>query len=282
MDVGEIIKDSLKYPFSDWKKFLMFGVMILFANIFFEFVLLIPNIVLFGVLGVIGFIFGLFVIGYMFKVIKSSLKCINKLPEFNNWINMGFEGSKVFIVYIVYLIPVILIMLSILLNSFDVQNTYNKLTEFDSINFLLIPLISIIWPGIIGMVITLIDLSMMIIGTVIVSCLGILYIILVVPIILVAIANMAYYEGELKSGFRIREIFEEISLIGWKNLIKWYVVIGILYLILIIIANTINSYISLINPILGGLIMLLFLLPYSYIFLARSVALFYMPDEEEH
>ena len=33
----------------------------------------------------------------------------------------------------------------------------------------------------------------------------------VIPIILVAIANMAYYEGEFKSAFRIREIIEEIS-----------------------------------------------------------------------
>lgn len=93
---------------------------------------------------------------------------------------------------------------------------------------------------------------------------------------------MAYYEGELKSGFRIREIFEEISLIGWKNLIKWYITIGILYLILIIIASTIRTYISIINPILGGLIMLLFILPYSYIFLARSIALFYIHEKMRH
>lgn len=201
----------------------------------------------------------------MFKIIKSSLNGINKLPEFNNWINMGFGG---FIVYIVYLIPVILLVL-IWMIIFGVQDKSNILAGFDSIYFLLTPLISIIWPGIMSTIINLINFLMMIIGAVIVSYLGILYIILVVPIILVAVTNMAYYEGELKSGFRIREIFEEISLIGWKNLIKWYIIIGILYLILIIIASTIRTYIGIINPILGGLIMLLFILPYSYIFLAR-------------
>lgn len=117
----------------------------------------------------------------MFKIIKSSLNGINKLPEFNNWINMGFEGFKGFIVYIVYLIPVILLVL-IWMIIFGVQDKSNILAGFDSIYFLLTPLISIIWPGIMSTIINLINFLMMIIGAVIVSYLGILYIILVVPI----------------------------------------------------------------------------------------------------
>jgi hypothetical protein len=34
MSMGEIVKDSLRYPFSDWKKFLIFGIISLIAVIF--------------------------------------------------------------------------------------------------------------------------------------------------------------------------------------------------------------------------------------------------------
>ncbi len=32
MKVSEIVKDSLRYPFSDWKKILIFGIIILIGN----------------------------------------------------------------------------------------------------------------------------------------------------------------------------------------------------------------------------------------------------------
>lgn len=291
MNVGEIIKDSLKYPFSDWKKFLIFGIIIVFANIYFDLAFLTQNYVLLFVLGVIGFIFGLFAFGYMFKIIKSSLKGINKLPEFN-WINMGFEGVKVFIVYIVYLIPVILIILLLWLNMHSSLN--EEIAYINPINYLFIPLISIIWPGIIALILSLLELPMIIPEVFTISYLGILYTFLVIPLILVAIANMAYYEGELKSGFRFREIFEEISLIGWKNLIKWYIATGIIFLTLFIIILAVfiffdllySSYISDLNQppyisTIQNVILALTIIPYVYIFISRSVALFYMPYEEK-
>jgi hypothetical protein len=129
---------------------------------------------------------------------------------------------------------------------------------------------------------------------VILSYLGILYTILVIPIILIAVANMAH-KGELKSGFKIRELYEKISLIGWKNLIKWYITTGVIFLVLfmmVILAYnlfylfylnylSINEPLNLIPTIYGFIIPTLIISPYTYIFISRSVALFYMPDEEE-
>ena len=286
MKVREITKDALKYPRSDWKKYLIFGIIILFANIYQEFGSLTQNSGLLIALAIIGFIIRLFAFGYLFKIIKASLKGVDKLPEFNNLTYMGIDGVKVFMVYIVYLIPVILIMLLIWLNG--------ELIEFDPISFLSIHLTSFLWPGILGLITIILDLPMMIVG-VIVGYLLILYIILVIPIILVAIANMAYYEGELKSGFRFGEIFERIFLIGWKNLIKWYIVTGFIFLILFVMIIVVYnlSYLFYLNylstivplnlfpPIYGLIIPSLIIGPYAYIFLSRSVALLYMPDEED-
>ena len=280
MNIRAIIKDSLKYPLSDWKNYLIFGIIIVFANSYFEFSSLTQNSGLLIALVLIWFIMGLFAFGYMFKIIKSSLKCADKLPEFNNLIDIGMEGVKVFIVYIVYLIPVILIVFLLWLHF----------SEFNLISFLSISLPSKIWPGITGLSATPLDFPIMTFEGVILSYLGILYTILIIPVILIATANMAYYEGDLKSGFKIREIFEKISRIGWKNLIKWYITTGFIFLVLfmvVIVAYnlfyllSINEPLNLIPTIFGFIIPALIISPYTYTFISRSVALFYMPDEEE-
>ncbi len=101
---------------------------------------------------------------------------------------------------------------------------------------------------------------------------------LIIPIFLVAIAHMAYYEGELRSAFKIQEIIEEISDIGWINLIKWYIVTGIIFLIFMFASNIIAFIGSFLNFILISTILSLTLIPYFYMFYARALALFYMME----
>ena len=83
----------------------------------------------------IGFITGLFVNGYMFKIIKTSLNEENKLPGFNAWINMLIDGIKVFLVSIVYLVvPTLIIMLLIplLFSGFDLSILGMAYTSLES------------------------------------------------------------------------------------------------------------------------------------------------------
>jgi hypothetical protein len=93
---------------------LILGIIIIFANLYFDIGELIPDNGLISALQIIGFIIGLFIYGYMFKIIKSSLECINELPEFNELVNIFTDGFKVVIVAIVYLIPILLVMLGAL------------------------------------------------------------------------------------------------------------------------------------------------------------------------
>lgn len=90
MDVGEIISDSIRYPSSDWKKYLILGVLLVIPIVFF-----------------IAF-------GYILRIIKSSIAGYDELPEFDDVASLFIDGLKVFIVTIVYnIIPLIVIIVGI-------------------------------------------------------------------------------------------------------------------------------------------------------------------------
>ena len=46
----------------------------------------------------------------------------------------------------------------------------------------------------------------------------------------IAIANMAYYDGDLGAAFRFSEILDYIARIGWGKYIATYIVIALLHL----------------------------------------------------
>ena len=64
-----------------------------------------------GAFFIFAFLIGLFVSGYFFRIIKSSLDGMDELPGLNNWNDMFISGIKVFIVSFVYLIPALLIII---------------------------------------------------------------------------------------------------------------------------------------------------------------------------
>ena len=285
MNIREIVKDAVNYPLSDWKKILILGIIIVISGIS---TIVAPlgtsnmdvKLLLFG----IGFIIGLFVSGYMFRIIKLSLNGKTELPEFKDLVDMGAEGVKVFLTFIVYSIPAILIILILTLSFSESYVLALGNIGLNPLNLVLNPFLSVIWQGIM-IVSSLLYLFFLFIepDSGIYAFIGILYMIIITPILLVAIANMAYYEGELRSAFRFQEILNEISSIGWFNLIKWYIVNGIIFLIIFMGINTVISYIfGLIHlDIVGGVLISLIVTPYFYMYFARSVALFYMPDKED-
>jgi hypothetical protein len=283
MNIGEIVKDAVTYPLSDWKKILILGIIIIVNGISAVAMSLgVTNIDVKLLLVGIGFIIGFFVSGYTLRIIKSSLDGKTELPRFNNWVDMGIGGVKVFLTFIVYSIPAIIIMLILIVSFFESFTLSLENIGSNPLEFLFNPFLSVIWLGIPNIGAYLSDILSFVGPEGISALIGILYMIIITPILLVAIANMAYYEGELKSAFRFHEIFDEITSIGWINLIKWYVVAGIIFLIIFIGINVAISYIfSLIYlDIVGGVLISLIISPFFFMYFARAVALFYMPDEE--
>jgi hypothetical protein len=275
MNIGEIVKDALAYPFSDYKKILILGIIMLVGNLSIGQLLGTINALLgtnnvavvIILLGIIGLVCIFLARGYQFRIISSSLNGAEELPKFINWIEMIKDGIKVFTVTVIYLIPVILIT-SAFISSFVtilaiILSNLPSLVTSALIGGGINTLISthVTSPGI-GFLITL------------------LYMMVVTPISLISIANMANNNSKLVEAFKFREIFNKIAIIGWKNLIIWYVTTGFVFLILSIVGLVINGILGVIYPIAGTILTSLIILSYIYMYLYRSVALLYTTNKE--
>lgn len=282
MKVRVIIKDSLKYPLSDWKKFLILGLIFIIIYILNFSAHQGKNVYLLVLLIGIAFVVGLFVNGYIFRIINSTFDGKNELPEFNNWQDMGIDGVKIYLAYIVYLIPVLLIIIDFILlfGGKTLNSGYSVFNVTPEPN-------SVLWQGINSFINSMFTIEIYypskfiyqpIFG--ILCPIGLLYAIIITPIVLMAIANMMLDDGDLKSAYKIREIFEEISVIGWGNLIKWYILTAIIFMILMSIGFIIFLLYNSITPNIIAIINALIIYPYFTLFLSRSIALFYIPEED--
>ena len=179
-------------------------------------------------------------IGYVFRIIKATLAGIDELPEFDEIGSMFVDGLKVFVVGIIYAIPVCdHISNCRFINGRKYCCNYSK----SSYGYLLAILLGNIIFFIIALIIGLVELM--------------------------AIANMAYNDGDLGAAFRFSEILDIIAAIGWGKYIATYIVIVIIAMIGVIIG-------ALTMIILIGFILLpLIILPYVVMFEARGIALLF-------
>ena len=252
MNITDIMKDSLRYPLSDWKKFLIFGIILVFTNMFSITSLFTDDLTLaFGSL-VLGFIIGFLAKGYLFTIIKSSLTSEDELPEFKALGVMFKDGIKVLLVGLVYvIIPVFLIVIfglflleifgDLILNLGGTLST--SVTVGLGIDFLVL--------------------------------IAILYVVIIIPITLVAMANMACKDSKLSAAFRFHEIFSKIREMGCKNLILWYITVGIPFLVLLVIDIGLGLLLNLIILKLCFLLISVIAATYFYIYVARSLGLIY-------
>ena len=171
MNMGGIIKDSLRYPFSDWKKILILGIIVLITGTDYIFFRLSSNVTLTILFVIITWVIAFFARGYQFRIIKSSLNGVRELPEFNAWIDMFVDGIKVFIVGFVYLIPAILII------AFAALSYGSAIINFQA------PLSSS-------------DVNILV-NVIILVLIAILYTIIILPIEIIAIAHMANNDSKL-------------------------------------------------------------------------------------
>lgn len=271
MNIKQIVRDSLRYPLLDWKKFLFFGILIVISETSVNYFTSILSNVSIPLLVVINFILILLVDGYYFKIVKSSLNNALKPPEFDDWKVMFINGVKISFVYIIYLIPLILIILCFLILFPSTIVTAIKIIEYHPlsagkmIQYMLWYLTGGIW-----------------------SYIGTVYLIIVYPIMNVAVAHMAYHDSKLGTAFKFREIFDIIGKIGWKDLVIWYIVVEIIVFAISMIGYLIRLFIIMIlhvginnNPIFG-ILDLLIIVPYYAMFFARALALFYISEDERY
>ncbi|MGB9978977.1 DUF4013 domain-containing protein [Methanobacterium sp.] len=250
MDIGDLVSDALKYPLSDWTKILILGIILVIAGIANISRTFMADNTLISVLGIIGLIVGLLGYGYFFRIIKSSLAGISELPSFDDLVTMFIDGIKVAIVGLIYSIPAIILIL-----IFAASIMLSLISNPSSI-----PVGMLIGAGV-GII------------------LAMLYMLVITPIIAVAIANMAYNDGEFGAAFRFSEILDKIGNIGWGNLIIWYIVTIIVYIVIAIIGGIITGLFSLLHPVITLVLMSLIVTPYLQMYVARSIASLYSSQE---
>jgi hypothetical protein len=180
------------------------------------------------------------VLGYMFRIIKATLAGIDELPEFDEIGDMFVDGLKVFVVGFVYAIPVwILSAIFGLVTGGNSAAAVTSLGTGYALAFILGNIVFIIIAVIIGL------------------------------IELMAIANMAYNDGDLGTAFRFSEILDIIATIGWGKYIVTYIVIVILATIGVMI-GVFTMFV-----IIGIILLPLFILPYLIMFEARGIGLLF-------
>lgn len=179
-------------------------------------------------------------LGYLFKIVKTSFKGLDELPDFDNWKSIYLDGFKLIVVIIIYALPVAAIFL--LINP--------GIISIDPSNFSLI----ILWSLFIGI--------------------PLLIFIAIGLIEYMAIANMALYDGNITAAFSFREIIKRISMIGWRKYLIYYFLIWI-----IVVLTALISYLTLLITV-GIIIIPLVIIPYFMILSSRLLAMIFASSED--
>lgn len=232
--IREIVLDAVKYPAEDWMKVIILGFLTLLSFI--------------GILTEINIFTLLFLIilplplGYLFKIIKSSFKGFDKLPDFNHWRYMYTDGIKLIFVLIIYAIPMVAVFL-----FFNYELLFNLNIPGFSLYLL--------WSWLFG------------------STPQIIIFLLIGLVEYIGIANMVLYDGEISAAFRFREILKRISMMGWKKYLVFYATIWILGIFAALI-----SIITL-SVLIGIIVIPLLIIPYFLALNARFCALVFASSE---
>lgn len=247
MNIGDIIKNSLSYPLSNTKNFIILGLLILLAELYSILLSLGVRTGIVTLLIVLTIIIAILRGGYNLRVLGSSIAGSDVLPDFVNWKGMFVDGIKLFIVSIIYMIPLIAILV---LGGF-VMGIIIASSGASSGSF--------------GR--TMIMFIIAIVG---------LYIIIIYPVLLMGFANMANNENNLNKAFKFGEIRAKISGLGLGSYVKWYIGTGIIYAIFLIVGLLLPLIFELEQIRIVGIIINAFIIgPFAILFLMRSTSLMY-------
>ncbi|MEM4526005.1 MAG: DUF4013 domain-containing protein [Methanothermobacter sp.] len=187
-----------------------------------------------------------FALGYVFRALKATIAGFDELPEFDEWGEMFIDGLKVFVVTLAYMIIPLIIM------GVGVFTGLSSAGVFTIYGNVMVTAPTLLQAG----------LGLIIIGIIVAIIFGLLW--------TIAIAHMAYNDSELRAAFQFREILDVISEIGWTEYILWYIVVIIVAIVILFIGSLVGMI-----PVLGQILVPLFVTPYLTLFYFRALGLRY-------
>jgi hypothetical protein len=210
------------------------------------------KVIILGILFLLSFLIvpAFLTMGYLFRALKWSIAGVDNLPDFDDWGKMFIDGLKVFVVQLAYfIVPLVIIFISV-------------------------------WASI-GSLLTLQSVGDVNVPTTAFSLMGGLFFLRVMVTVIfgvyftIALANMAYCNGEIRAAFRFSEITDRIAAIGWVDLIIWYVMMIIIGLGIGFVASILFFI-----PILGWFLIILMVYPYLYLLYSRALGLLFVSGFE--
>ncbi len=247
MNISEIFSNSFKYPFSNIKKFAIFGIIVVLATIN---LFMANNSILQIIFNIVSFIAIILVLGYGLNVVKYGFNEINELPNFNFKIDF-VNGLKLFVLQCCYyIIPLILVYITAYFSGFlqalvDLVSSYYETGVYSFSNMFL---------------------TSMTITTVVAIILSIIFALFAN----IGMARLAKYD-DIFEGINISKVFKDLKKIGIAKTIGWLIVLIIVGFILMFI----GVGISIVIPFVGSVIASFIVISYLYLFYYRCVGLLY-------
>lgn len=264
MNLKEIIVDSVKYPISDTRKFLIFCAL----SILLSLSTIIPsyginNDTLTIILTIVSLIVAFIILGYSVDVVKNGAERKDTLPDFD-YLKQFIMGIKALILEIIYfIIPAVITIL--------VASASGLFSSFTSIIYSSIDAMSK-GAG------NLTSISAAIPQSTITTFTNALTVTLIVGIILFIIFSLMSFTafvrfaktGSGTEALRFRQILKDMSNVGFGKIIVTLIVIYIISVLLIIVAALIGLI-----PYIGVFISLFVAQPFIILFFNRAIGLLY-------
>ena len=264
MNLREIILDAIKYPVSDTRKFLIFCALIILMSLS----SVLPS---YGIkdgtfaiiLSLVTLIVSFIVLGYSVDVIKGGCEGEDTLPDYD-FVKQFVMGIKAFILEIIYfIIPAVIVI--IVASATGLFSSFTK----------------IIYASVDAMANNASNLTMIMAAipqSTMNTFTNALTVTLIVAIILFIIFSLMSFSGLVRfaktgsgiEGLRFREIFKDMSKIGFVKIIVTLIVIYIIALALSFVIGLIGLI-----PYIGVFIGIFVGVPFIMLFVYRAIGLLY-------
>ena len=264
MNLREIIMDSIKYPISDTRKFLIFCALIILMSLS----TILPsygfkNGTLSIILTIVTLVVSFIVLGYLVEVIKGGTEGNDTLPDFD-YVKQFVIGIKALILDIIYfIIPAVIVII--------VASATGLFSSFTKIVYVSIDAISNGTDNFTAIMATVPKSTMA-------TFTNALTVTIIVAIILFIIFSLMSFTGLVRfakyesgvEGLRFRKILKDMSNVGF---IKIIVTLIVIYIIALLLAFAIGL-IGLI-PYIGVFIGIFVGVPFILLFSYRAIGLLY-------
>ena len=264
MNLRDIITDAIKYPISDPQKFLIFCVLIILMSLS----TVIPsygvkNSTLDIILTLVTLIVSFVVLGYSVDVIKGGIEGENVLPDFD-FVKQFVMGIKALILEIIYfIIPAVIVLI--------VASATGLFTSFTEIVY---GSIDAIGHGASNYTMIMAAIPQSTVNT----FANALTVTIIIAVILFIIFSLMSFTGLVRfaksgsgiEGLRFREIFKDMSKIGFGKIIVTLIVIYLIAFALSLVIGLIGLI-----PYIGVFIGMFLGVPFILLFLYRAVGLLY-------